>query len=75
GRQPWRFAVIEQKARRVALADAMAAAWEAQLRLDGQPEEIVQIRLQKSRERLTTAPVLVLACLYLADLDVYPDPD
>ncbi len=75
GRQPWRFAVIEQEARRMALADAMAAAWEAQLRLDGQSEEIMQIRLQKSRERLATAPVLVLACLYLADLDVYPDPD
>lgn len=75
GRQPWRFAVIERQESRIALADAMASAWEAQLRLDGQSEEIVQLRLQKSRERLTTAPVLVLACLYLGDLDVYPDPD
>ncbi len=75
GRQPWRFAVIERQERRAALADAMASAWEVQLRLDGQSEEIVQLRLQKSRERLTTAPVLVLACLYLEDLDVYPDPD
>ncbi|MEA2511867.1 MAG: hypothetical protein QOJ59_1354, partial [Thermomicrobiales bacterium] len=26
-------------------------------------------------ERLLTAPVLVVPCLYLADLDVYPDLD
>ena len=75
GRQPWRFAIVEAKERRTALAEAMAESWEEQLRLDGQPEEIVQIRLAKSKERLTTAPVLVIACLYLADLDVYPDAD
>jgi PPOX class probable F420-dependent enzyme len=75
GRQPWRFAVVEWQERKVALADAMAATWEAQLNLDGQAAEIVQLRLAKSRERLLTAPVLIVPCLYLADLDVYPDAD
>ncbi|MEA2597473.1 MAG: hypothetical protein QOF01_3942 [Thermomicrobiales bacterium] len=74
GRQPWRFAVVERQERKVALADAMAATWEDQLNLDGQEAAIVQLRLAKSRERLLTAPVLVVPCLYLADLDVYPDP-
>lgn len=73
GRQPWRFAVVERMERKVALADAMAATWEAQLELDGQEREIVLIRLAKSRERMLTAPVLIVPCLYLADLDVYPD--
>ena len=36
GRQPWRFAVVESPERRRALADAMAATWDSQLRLDGQ---------------------------------------
>lgn len=75
GRQPWRFAVVESTARRRALADAMSATWRQQLDLDGQTPEIVQHRLDRSRERLLTAPVLVIPCLYLDDLDVYPDPE
>ncbi len=75
GRQPWRFAVVESQERRAGLAEAMAATWDAQLRMDGQDEEIVRIRLEKSKQRLTEAPVLVIPCLYLNDLDVYPDPD
>ncbi|HET9658837.1 MAG TPA: TIGR03668 family PPOX class F420-dependent oxidoreductase [Thermomicrobiales bacterium] len=73
GRQPWRFAVVERPERRAGLAEAMAATWDEQLRLDGQDEEIVRIRLEKSKQRLIEAPVLVIPCLYLADLDVYPD--
>ena len=75
GRQPWRFAVVESAGRRAGLAEAMAATWDAQLRLDGQDEEVVRIRLEKSKQRLIEAPVLVIPCLYLADLDDYPDPD
>jgi PPOX class probable F420-dependent enzyme len=75
GRQPWRFAVVEAPARRAALAEAMAATWRAQLELDGQDAAIVQIRLDKSRRRLHEAPLLIVPCLFLADLDVYPDPD
>lgn len=74
GRQPWRFAVVESPQRRHALAAAMAATWEDQLRLDGQDAATVAHRLARSRERLETAPVLVVPCLYLDDLDVYPDP-
>ena len=75
GRQPWRFAVVAAPARRAALAEAMAATWRAQLELDGQDAAVVQARLDKSRERLRTAPVLIVPCLYMAGLDPYPDPD
>ena len=75
GRQPWRFAVVERAERRAALAEAMAATWRAQLDLDGQDAATVEHRLTRSRERLTTAPLLIVVCLYLDDLDVYPDPD
>jgi PPOX class probable F420-dependent enzyme len=75
GRQPWRYAVVESYERRLALADAMGETWQRQLALDGQEPEIVQIRLAKSRERILTAPVLVVVCLYLAELDRYPDAD
>ncbi len=75
GAQPWRFVVIESLEHRSGLANAMAADWRRQLELDGQEEEIVQIRLQKGKSRLLDAPVLVLVCLYLSDLDEYPDED
>lgn len=75
GRQPWRFAIVEAAERRAALAEAMAATWQAQLELDGQSAEVVQARLAGSRRRLQQAPVLIVPCLYLDDLDRYPDPD
>jgi coenzyme F420-0:L-glutamate ligase / coenzyme F420-1:gamma-L-glutamate ligase len=75
GRQPWRFAVVEALERREALAEAMAETWRTQLRLDGQDEAKVEERLEKSRDRLRRAPVLIVPCLYLVGLDVYPDAD
>lgn len=73
GRQPWRFAILTKPALKERLADAMGEEWRRNLAMDGQAEEIVRARLEKSRRRLLAAPVLVLACLYLADLDAYPD--
>lgn len=75
GRQPWRFAVITRQEAKEALADAMGATWVAQLSLDGQDAATVAARLAGSRRRLLTTPVLIVPCLYTADLDAYPDPD
>jgi coenzyme F420-0:L-glutamate ligase / coenzyme F420-1:gamma-L-glutamate ligase len=73
GRQPWRFAVITREETKERLAEAMGAEWRANLEMDGQDSEIVEKRLEGSRRRLLNAPVLILLCLYLEDLDVYPD--
>ncbi|MDQ3923611.1 MAG: nitroreductase family protein [Actinomycetota bacterium] len=73
GRQPWRFAVISQEETKTRLAEAMGEEWRANLEMDGQSDEVVEKRLECSRKRLLTAPVLVLLCLYLEDLDIYPD--
>lgn len=75
GRQPWRFAIVESSAAKHALADAMAGAWSDQLQLDGQDAAVIQIRLQKSLDRVTNAPVIIVPCLYLDELDQYPDQD
>ena len=74
GRQPWRFVVVKRDNTKQALAEAMAGAWRDQLQLDGQDASVIQIRLQKSLDRVTNAPVIVVPCLYLDDLDDYPDP-
>jgi len=73
GRQPWRFAIVTEGATKERLADAMGEEWRANLQMDGQEREVVERRLEGSRRRLLDAPVLVLLCLYLEDLDAYPD--
>jgi coenzyme F420-0:L-glutamate ligase/coenzyme F420-1:gamma-L-glutamate ligase len=73
GRQPWRFAVVTREETKERLARAMGDEWRANLEMDGQAPEVVERRLQGSRRRLLDAPVLVLLCLYVDDLDVYPD--
>ena len=75
GRQPWRFAVLTKEATKERLARAMGEEWRANLEMDGQSVEIVEKRLEGSRRRLLDAPVLVLICLYLEDLDAYPDAE
>ena len=73
GRQPWRFAVVTREETKERLARAMGEEWRVNLEMDGQAPEVLEKRLEGSRRRLLDAPVLVLLCLHLQDLDVYPD--
>jgi coenzyme F420-0:L-glutamate ligase / coenzyme F420-1:gamma-L-glutamate ligase len=73
GRMPWRFVVLTRSETKQRLAQAMAAEWQRNLELDQQPADVVAIRLEKSMARITSAPVLIMPCLFLHDLDVYPD--
>jgi coenzyme F420-0:L-glutamate ligase / coenzyme F420-1:gamma-L-glutamate ligase len=73
GRQPWRFVVLTRDAPKQALAAAMGDEWRRQLALDGQDPAIIETRHRKSLERILRAPAIVVPCLYLADLDKYPD--
>jgi coenzyme F420-0:L-glutamate ligase/coenzyme F420-1:gamma-L-glutamate ligase len=75
GAQPWRFVVLTRPEVKRALAAAMGDEWRRTLAMDGEADEIVARRLRLSRERIERAPALILACLYLADLDRYPDAD
>jgi F420 biosynthesis protein FbiB-like protein len=73
GRMPWRFAVLTRPEPKLRLADAMGDEWRRQLAYDGQDAATVELRRRKSHERIVGAPAIVIPCLYLADLDVYPD--
>jgi len=75
GRLPWRFAVLTRPEPKQQLADAMGDEWRRQLAMDGQDAATIEQRRRKSHERILRAPVIVVPCLYLADLDVYPDAD
>jgi PPOX class probable F420-dependent enzyme len=73
GRQPWRFVVLTREDTKARLAGAMGEEWRKNLEMDGQSLAVVEKRLEGSRRRLLDAPVLVLLCLYLEELDTYPD--
>ncbi len=73
GAQPWRFVALSRPELKKKLAEAMAVEWRRNLDMDGQEAEIVDTRLRKSQGRITASPVLIVPCLYLEDLDRYPD--
>ena len=73
GRQPWRFVVLTQTETKLRLIESMGATWQQNLETDKQAPEIINIRREKSRQRILQAPVIILPCLYLEDLDQYPD--
>ncbi|MBV9257508.1 MAG: nitroreductase family protein [Ktedonobacteraceae bacterium] len=73
GRQPWRFVVLTRQELKKHLAERMGENWRSNLEMDGQSSEVVNIRLEKSMQRILTAPALIIPCLYLEDMDRYPD--
>ena len=55
------------------LADAMAIDFESDLTSDGLPSEKIQAQVKRSKERITSAPVVILLCLDMSEMDSYPD--
>ena len=72
-RQPWRLVVIEGEATKQRLAAAMGERLRADLAADGAPPDVIARDAGRSHTRLTGAPLLILLCLTLADMDEYPD--
>lgn len=72
-RQPWRFAVVKTPSVKQKLADAMAIEFQRDLENDGLAPKEIQQRITRSRERMTSAPLLILLSLDMSDMDVYPD--
>lgn len=72
-RQPWRFCVVTDLMVKERLASAMELEFERDLEQDKLPREEIQKRLNRSHERITAAPVLIVLCLDMSDMDVYPD--
>ena len=71
--QPWRFIVLTQAEPKNALANAMGQVWIKELELDHIPKNIRWTTVNRSSERFMTAPVLILACLTMENMDNYPD--
>lgn len=72
-RQAWRFVVVTDLSVRTQLADAMAADFQHDLAKDAVPAEKIQAQVKRSKERITSAPVAILLCLDMSEMDSYPD--
>jgi coenzyme F420-0:L-glutamate ligase/coenzyme F420-1:gamma-L-glutamate ligase len=66
--QPWRFTVLTEASTKEALAGAMAKAWIEDINKKNTSPEFSQKLVSRSIERFTTAPVVVVACVTMAEL-------
>ncbi|MEX0683168.1 MAG: nitroreductase family protein [Dehalococcoidia bacterium] len=71
--RPWRFAHVATLAAKERLADAMAESWLMDLRAADTPVREVQRMLARSREQVSGAPALLVACLVLDETKEQPD--
>ncbi len=72
-RQPWRFVVMTRSETKHRLAMAMGHRLRRDLMADNVPQEIIDKDVGRSYQRITNAPLLILLCLTMADMDSYPD--
>lgn len=71
--RPWRFVLLESDGARGRLAEAMGAAWRADLEADGVSEQRIGMLLDRSRAQVEGAPALVLGCIVAEGLRAWPD--
>jgi len=72
-RQPWRFAVAESSEMRRTLAAQMGDRLRRDLSADGLPAEVINADVERSYSRISSAPIVILVCLSVIDMDTYPD--
>ena len=72
-RQPWRFCVLTDLSVKTRLADAMATDFQRDLVNDDVAAEKIHTQVKRSKERITSAPVAILLCLDMSEMDSYPD--
>jgi coenzyme F420-0:L-glutamate ligase/coenzyme F420-1:gamma-L-glutamate ligase len=72
-RQPWRFALIRDRACKDRLARAMGEHLRSDRQRDGDPESLIERDVERSYLRITNAPVVVALCLSMIDMNEYPE--
>ena len=72
-RQPWRYVVIDDAAARAKLAQAMGEKLAEDRTRDSDDAEAIRLDVERSFTRISGAPVVILACLTLGEMDAYPD--
>lgn len=72
-RQPWRYMVVSKFRAKERLALAMGRRLAADRSRDGDAENAVRRDVERSYERITNAPIVIIVALSMAEMDHYPD--
>ena len=72
-RQPWRFAVLKNFAAKERLALAMGEQLRRDRTRDGDRSDAIEQDVARSVARIIGAPIVVVICLTMEDMDRYPD--
>ena len=72
-RQPWRFVIITALEDKYSLANALGEELREDRLADGDDPGQIEKDVAQSIERITDAPVVVITCLSMEAMDVYPD--
>lgn len=72
-RQPWRFEVLESSETKHALASAMGQRLRADLLNDGVAPDMIEKDAARSYQRIMNAPIVIVVCVTLRDMDTYAD--
>jgi coenzyme F420-0:L-glutamate ligase/coenzyme F420-1:gamma-L-glutamate ligase len=72
-KQPWRFVVLDTFAGRHTLAQAMGHKLRRDRSADGDPSEVIEGDIDRSYQRITQAPLAIVLCVDMRDMDHYPD--
>lgn len=73
-RQPWRFVVLKDSSAKSHLANSMALAFEKDLhQQDNLPQAEIDKLTHRSKSRINSAPVVIMLCLDMTDMNKYED--
>ena len=72
-RQPWRFALLTDPGIKEKLALEMGRRLRADQEADALPAELIEADVNRSYQRLTGAPAVIVLSLSMSDMDSYPD--
>jgi coenzyme F420-0:L-glutamate ligase / coenzyme F420-1:gamma-L-glutamate ligase len=72
-KQPWRFAVLDTFESRHMLAQAMGRKLRQDRTADGDASDLIEADVDRSYQRITQAPVAIVLCVEMRDMQHYPD--
>jgi F420 biosynthesis protein FbiB-like protein len=74
-RQPWRWIIVRKEEDKRTLAEAMGQELVHARTADGDDPLAIQQDVERSIRRISQAPVVLIACLDMTEMDRYPDPE
>jgi F420 biosynthesis protein FbiB-like protein len=72
-RQPWRFAVLTHAQPKIRLSKFLSIDYRRDLAEDQLSDAEIEIRLNRSINRIINAPVVIVLSMDTSEMDIYPD--